>query len=500
MKALHFAACLLITACVNQTRTPSGADSADMRPAVITGHVANRDMYPATKEITLSMPFFDRVSRKQVSQIWEDGSFSFHMLPYMMRDVSLAPFVDRLLVSPGDSIHIEIDFADFNNVRFSGRGASDNEKLHAFHMRYYLNRWPSFSESRDGQRVYGSAKEYKEALGEQRREYLLRLEDFIAEEQPSEELVAFCRQEIEADYNSRLADQLLLYNDADGEDVSKMFDIADVEPLFEGESFNSRLCSLTESLTSWIAQSMSDERRVQISRSLPDCIAVLDDATDNELLSQMLKAQLFSALLEANAVDEFEKHLTLFNENVTFPLLKLSLRDKYLERKAYRDNPRLLSDAILKGDRRKDGVIGLGEENAGLKLLRDIISKSDGSVLFISIGANWCPGTRQEAPYLKSLALDFSGKPLRIANFFIDRGTDSVDPVTGIEDYYLTDEQLFGLDPIFHTGRGIPFYLLMDKNGIMVDYGEHLRPSLDATRERIQELTLDSSPVKMLRP
>lgn len=492
MRIIHFAACLLITACVNQAQTLSGPDSADMRPAVITGYVANRELYPATKEITLSMPFFDRVSRKQVSQIWEDGSFSFHLLPYMMRDVSLAPFVDRLLVSPGDSIHIEIDFADFNNVKFSGRGAGDNEKLHAFQMRYYLKRWPSFSESRDddGLRVYGSAIEYKKALEEQRREYLLRLEDFIAEEHPGDGLAAFCRQEIEADYYSRLADQLLLYNDAGGEDVSNMFDIDDVEPLFDGESFNSRLCSLTESVAAWIVNSLSGERRTYISRSLPDCIAVLDDATDNELLSQMLKAQLFSSLLEANAVDEFEKYLTLFNENVTFPLLKFSLRDKYLERKAYRDNPRLLSEAILKGDQRKDGVMGIGEENAGLKLLRDIISKSDGSVLYISIGANWCPGTRQEAPYLKSLALDFSGKPLRIANFFIDKGTDSVDPVTGIEDYYLTDEQIFGLDPIFHTGRGIPFYLLIDKKGIMVNYGEHLRPSLDETREEIAKFSL----------
>ena len=42
-----------------------------------------------------------------------------------------------------------------------------------------------------------------------------------------------------------------------------------------------------------------------------------------------------------------------------------------------------------------------------------------------------------------------------------------------------------GLDPILHLGAGIPFYILIDKDGVIVDFGEHLRPSIPETRDII---------------
>ena len=42
-----------------------------------------------------------------------------------------------------------------------------------------------------------------------------------------------------------------------------------------------------------------------------------------------------------------------------------------------------------------------------------------------------------------------------------------------------------GLDPILHLGAGIPFYILVDKDGVIVDFGEHLRPSIPETRDII---------------
>ena len=50
-----------------------------------------------------------------------------------------------------------------------------------------------------------------------------------------------------------------------------------------------------------------------------------------------------------------------------------------------------------------------------------------------------------------------------------------------------TDAERMGLDFLFHLGRGIPFYILIDKYGVIVDYGNHLRPSSPITRERIDQ-------------
>lgn len=316
-------------------------------------------------------------------------------------------------------------------------------------------------------------------------EYLLKLEDFIENEKPSEELAAFCHKEIEADYYSTLANQLPLYQDVTGEDISQMFHIEAAEHLFSSECFNSKLFGLSTGLNLWLLHSISSKQRLAFSKDLSGYADFLKESTENELLSQMLLTALFTSKLEENNIDDFEKYFSLFNETVTYPLLKLSVRDRYVEKKAFRDNPRLLSEAILNGDKVKDGNSTFNKENEGLKLLRDIISRNEDNVVYISIGASWCAGTRQEMPFQLELAEKYNRKPLRIVNFYLNEGKNTIDAITGIEDYYLTNEQCLGLDPIFHTGRGIPFYILIGKDGNIVDYGEHLRPSMENTSKSI---------------
>lgn len=456
------------------------------RPAVITGQIANRDVYPELTDITISLPFFGRVNRQLTSRIWDDNSFSFEFHPYALRDISLPPFIDRLLVGPGDSLHIEIDFADFSKLSCSGKGSENNEKLHAFHMKYYSPLWPSFSTydidgADETKRKYESAGEYKAALDLLVDEYMARLQDFVSDEHPSEELVAFCRQEIEADYYSMLSNQIPLYAETESLELSDFFRVADVEHLFDAGCFNSRLFLLVQSISGWI---LSDMRK---GDSLSECVGQLRKSTRNKKLQQMLLTDIFNAELEKNDVAAFEKEFPLFDKYVMDPLLKLSVRDKYFEKKAYIENPRLLSNSILNGDGHMDGISVIQKNNEGLELLRDIISKNSGFAVYISIGAAWCQGTRQEMPFQQKLAEDFADRNLRIVNLYLDSGLNGVDPEAGIEDYHLTDAQLFGLDPIFHTGRGIPFYILIDKDGVIVDYGEHLRPSLDGTKQKISK-------------
>ena len=108
-------------------------------------------------------------------------------------------------------------------------------------------------------------------------------------------------------------------------------------------------------------------------------------------------------------------------------------------------------------------------------------------MVYVSIGATWCPASRQEQPFQRSLAADEKGKPLRVVNFWLDDGADDPESIAlGIENYHLADAQRAGLDPILHLGRGIPFYILIDKEGVIVDLGEHLRPSIPETRTKIE--------------
>ena len=446
--------------------------------AVITGHIANRDVYPNTNEISIMLPFYDRVDSRQTSLIYDD-EFGFSVLPYAPRTVSMAPFVDHMVICPGDSIHVDLDFAELGKVSFSGTGADNNVKMNEFHLKYYLSHyWPSVNK-------YNDAKSFKDGLTEQLEAHLSRLEAFIQEKHPSKELEALCRKEIEADYYSNLIQGLLFFKRG-GENVSDLFRVKEAAGLFSPDCMPGNLFDLSSNICYWLLHDMDPEEAALLMADYNLLMRFLKKVTSNRILHQMLVTHFYNQMLEANDSERFEKHFKEFNEAVTYSLLKLNIRDRYIARKAYKQNPRTLSDAILHADRPREGQDASVKENMGLKLLRDIIAENEDKVIYITIAATWCPGSRYEVPFQQELAEDYRNKPLRVVNLYLDNSSDGTNPfATDIETYHLTDEQRLGLDPILHTGRGIPFYILIDKDGVIVDFGEHLRPSIPETRNII---------------
>ena len=467
-----------------------GDEAYYSKAAVVTGDIANRDVYPNTTEISLTLPFYDRVDSRQTSRIHDD-EFGFSVLPYAPRTVSMAPFVDHMVICPGDSIHVELDFAELGMVRFSGNGADNNVKMNEFHMYYYLGHdWPSHGNrevSDDGRsaKKYHDTESLVKALKEKRQYHLSRLEAFITEKRPSKELEALCRKEIEADYYSRLIQGVLSYKNA-GEDVSDYFRVKDAAGLFSPDCMPSNLFELSSNINYWLLYDMDPEEAALMMADNSSLMRFLKKRTKNGMLLQMLTTHFYNRMLEENDTESFEKHFREFNETVTYPLLKLNTRDRYIVKKAYAENPRILSDAILHADRPREGQMASVKENEGLNLMRSVIAGNEDKVIYIQVGATWCPATRYETPFQSEMAEAYKGQPLRIINFYLDNASDGTNPfATNIETYHLTDEQRLGLDPILHTGRGIPFYILINKEGVIVDFGEHLRPSVPKTREII---------------
>ena len=476
---------------VFSTESVEGDETYYSKPTVITGHIANREVYPNTKDVSITIPFYDRVDTKQTSGIYEDR-FGFSLIPYATRTISMEPFVEHMMVCPGDSLHVELDFAELGTVSFSGRGADNNVKFNDFHMHYYLNAdWPSHGNGTtdsagDMIRKYKDSKSLAKALRTQLGHHLSRYEEFVAEKNPSTELAILCRKEIEADYYSRLLQGLMYYNIENGEPVSKYFKVKDAEHLFDPDYVNSNLFELSSNIGYWLLAKEGLEEYERLMKDYPSLVKFMNKATKNKMLRQMLTTHFYNQLLKANDVESFEKYFNEFNETVTFPLLKLNTRDRYALKKSFQQNPKLLSDAILNADKHREGQMANIKPNEGLALLRSIIAKNEDKVIYVNIGATWCPGTKQELPYLQELAAAYQGKPLRIVNFYIDQGIDGVNSLD-IETYHLTNEQRLGLDPILHLGAGIPFYILIDKDGVIVDFGEHLRPSIPETRDALDK-------------
>ena len=86
------------SAFVFETENIKGNEADYSRSAVITGHISHREVYPNTTEISIEIPFYDRVSEKQTSAIYEDA-FAFSYVPYdgIVRDVKVIRGAHELL-------------------------------------------------------------------------------------------------------------------------------------------------------------------------------------------------------------------------------------------------------------------------------------------------------------------------------------------------------------------------------------------------------------------
>ena len=452
--------------------------------AVISGHIRSRETYPNTQRVDMKVPFYGRVPRTVSSWITPEDSVFFEFEPYGTRVVAIEPYISNLIVHPGDSLDIGLDFSDFNNVTFSGRGAEDNTGLFLFNRRYYGGHWSSYSR-------IPSAEEYAAALKADLSGHLGRLDEFAREQNPSKELARVCRRIIDTDYLSALLQGLLVY--AEREDVSGFFDVREVEKLFSDDLILKKQYDLSALAANMLFVLTPELPRTIAFDDFGGMLRFLRGSTSNRLLRQMMLTYAYDYLLDSNDTDKFEEYFDSFNRDVTFPLLRLSVRDKYIEKKGYSLNPRAISDAILNADVPKDGT-AVGNGNPGLGLLRDIVRESAGQAVHLSIGALWCPGCRQEIPYQNKLIDDYAGRPLRVVSFYMesqeayDKELKTLDEFPRAEHFLLDNSQREGIDQILHMGRGIPFYILIDRNGVIVDYGEHLSPSLDGTRKRIDKL------------
>ena len=91
INVLFLSACTLLCACrenvisepadfVFSTENIEGDEAYYSKPAVITGHIANRDVYPNVIEIGITIPFYDRVDNRQTSLIYKALSLVSHIV------------------------------------------------------------------------------------------------------------------------------------------------------------------------------------------------------------------------------------------------------------------------------------------------------------------------------------------------------------------------------------------------------------------------------------
>lgn len=128
-------------------------------------------------------------------------------------------------------------------------------------------------------------------------------------------------------------------------------------------------------------------------------------------------------------------------------------------------------------------------------MIKHILDSNLGKVVYVDISATWCGPCMRQIPYSKALHEELAGKPIVFVYLWLDGETErgkNIIPSLDLSGIHLalSDKEWQDVNKRFNTRSSIPYFLLFDKNGVMVDFGNHILPSLPETKTKIEKLLI----------
>ena len=186
----------------------------------------------------------------------------------------------------------------------------------------------------------------------------------------------------------------------------------------------------------------------------------------------MLTVRAGSALVQRD-LDGFEKYCADINNTYLFD----RLMQEYKITRMKMQNPETVSAYILGNMTDYVNNVSFADNN----MLGNMTAPNHGKVHIINIGASWCAPCKPVMEQLVALMKEYAGKDLCVSFICIsgdDQPTRAMYREKGIDDktvHFATNEEWQFLQSHF-APIGLPYGILVNKKGVIVDYGTHVRP------------------------
>lgn len=462
------------------------------KSAVITGKILNRDIYPQTKEIKLIIPDFEGNETDLFSEINEKGEFRFEFFPKTKREIKLVPIENALVIGPGDSLYIVKDFKDIGNISFSGDGATLNSQICKF-SKFFLQGYNSDYQMPN--------KEFKQYCNAEKDKYYEKLLELKQSQNLTNDFINWITCKIELDYCSALLDYPRNHFGRTKETLTDSTDyysfVDKVPTLFNNSVVVSENFKISYKLLWPQVLKIMNKYAENIAKkdTIVNCLIEKDliSMTDSSYLSQFYLAAFFANTLNSNLAFIFKRNSSEINSKISDPFLKVTLTDYFERVSLYNKNPKTISNALLGNTSNVEfnNRISLNQ-SAGKNLVKEIIEGNPNKVIYIDIWSSWCPGCRQNMPYSNKLIKDFTGKDVEFIFINVLDNIDSWKKMIkeleiGGKHFYCNQAETMALRKRFNY-PGVPFYLMIDKKGVIVDYGYHIVPQNGYTKQAIERL------------
>jgi len=476
--------------------------SASTEITKITGYVHNRHFYPNTKDITILVSHTsgeDRVSQIK-TPIRDDGTFNFEIDLPRPQDVRMEPYLDFLYLIPGDSLHVEIDFRNLD-VRLSGGKSVEinNDFYKYFSATGYRSSHFSYRGVGTDCEINCSWNEIRKKFDEEREHYRDKRQSFLQKNSVHDKVVFLTEAMIELDYYQGLINTWLGRRIRHGKEtmdneilITELNDVA-VRYFNSGFYSNSHFKFIASSYlpTLKFATLPRPEPGFMLKPQENFVEWVKEVAYTDVIKDFMLTVQAGDALLQRN-LDIFYE----YSSHVSHDYLLDRLMQEYRAVRVNMENPEIISSFILGNPREFAGNITLDNNN----MLANIIFPNHGKVHVINICARWCGPCWPVVEQLATLTKEYAGKDICFTFISVSGDTEEVREmyrVRGIDDtkvYFTNNDEYRFLAKTF-TPMAFPYGLLVNRKGVIVDYGSHVRPE-QMLREKINLLLKQDKLVK----
>ena len=479
---LFIISCLFLMQCnrVVENDNLSVLRSTSSGVAIISGQIHNIDAYPMTKDITINVSHVsgkDRVTEIK-SAIKEDNTFYFAIDLARPQDVTMEPYLDFLYLVPGDSLHIEFDFKNLSNVRFSGgkSAAINNDFFKYFDATGYRTTGKSYQSVKTDCEINCSWVEIVKRLNNERNNIRKRREKFMINNKAYEEVLFLTEAMIQLDYYRTLVGIILNREhrwNKETMDKEKMMNELNevVTNYFHSDLYSNSHFKFATSYIMAARLATKPDNKSDFADWVKE-VAITDTIRDF-----MFAVQAANALLQKD-LDDFEKYSVHINHEY---LLDRLTREYVTVRANLRDFT---------------GNISLENKN----FLTEIIAKNDGKVHIIDTYASWCAPCKEVVKQLAALKKEYDGKDVSISFICItpdNETTRDFFSANGFDDssvYFIVNDEYYKLASIF-APISFPYGILLNREGVIVDHGSHVRPE-NKLREKIDLLLIQDKLIK----
>ena len=481
---------------------------------IVAGKIDN---YDPSRELTL---YVNRIGFKQepiLAKTDSAGNFMATFESYIPVDAWVSYHTNfQVLLHPGDSLFVYFD-GKYNNrpeilesIKFGGNAAKTNQYAAKYQQMYYSNElYTNWDKKQKAVKEY-DANQYVQYLDTIRQECKEIYNRFVSENNPDAESKKWVLLRIDNDYyydlswyafNRRQVNQGNFDWDNSWNVPKGFYDrLCERLPIDASMFINSAgLSSFHNTFYRYVDAKMKDSLgEIAVTPVNYDSIRIFSiiEYVPDPLLIQIMLTEMLSQYFERENITAYESYHDVVETYIKEPFLKEPLAQKYLQTKHRIENPQVYTASILEDESNHSlqEAVNLSLQKAvnlsAKQIFDEIFQQNKSKVIYIDFWGTWCGPCLAELPNSKIVEHEFENEDVVFIYICFESEEEqwkaTLDKFKlGGQHYHLSNRQSAEMRNLLRIS-GLPFYMLIDKNGIITENGNHLRPLY--AKDKIKEM------------